>query len=103
MELKVFAIYDSKVGVFRSLMVYSHAAQATRAFQTAVNTVDTELNTYPGDFALYQIGLFDEDSGELRSEKDFVVNAVSLLNGKQPGLVEDPAQTDLEDFLNGET
>ena len=80
MEYRVFAVLDSKLGVFTAVHVLAHEGQAVRAFTELVNDRNSQLAKWPEDYALYQIGWFSEESGELTSESKFIVNAVSVID-----------------------
>jgi len=76
-KLKVFAPYDSKLSTWMNPMFFSHYGQAERAWIDIVNTQETLPNKYPGDFTLYEIGVFDIDSGILEP----VHPAVQVMTG----------------------
>jgi len=63
----IFSVYDSKVSVFSSPFPQPNSAVAIRAFALAANTVGNDLYNYPTDFSLFQIGLFDDETGHLSS------------------------------------
>lgn len=61
----VFAIRDVTVG-FMNPMVDISEATAKRNFTFAINNPDNGvMNFAPGDYDLYKIGSFDDESGEL--------------------------------------
>lgn len=70
MNLKVFAIYDSKAEAYLQPFFMQSRGQALRAFDTTINTLDTQFHKYPSDFTLFEIGEYDELKGVLTpSEK----------------------------------
>ena len=67
MKYPVYAIRDAKVG-FMTPTVDVNDASAARNFEHAVMNSASLMNSHPGDYALYKIGEFDSDSGELTSQ-----------------------------------
>lgn len=71
----MFAIYDRKVG-FMTPTVDQNEATAMRNFEHAIMESASLLATHPGDYALYKIGAFDSESGELRHiDPEFIMDA----------------------------
>lgn len=64
--MKLFALFDDKLGQFNNPFVQPSRGAAQRAFQDEVNKADDRnfLNKYPEDYSLYQLGDFDEFTGE---------------------------------------
>lgn len=62
---KLFTIRDAKVGVYRTVMYHVHVGDALRTFQEMANDPQCNIAKYPDDFSLYQVGEFDEDSGQI--------------------------------------
>lgn len=63
--IKVFSVYDSKVGAFANPFFAKSNGEAVRMFSDAVNDSTTSLNKHPGDFTLFGIADFDEETGRL--------------------------------------
>lgn len=61
----VVAVRDSAVDAYMPPFCVSHAGRAVRAFTDEVNRKDSELGKHPSDFALFEIGVFDDESGRL--------------------------------------
>lgn len=64
---RVYAVYDMKMKLFLAPFVTRNSAVATRMFADSVNGENNVVAKHPEDFALYQIGEFDEESGLLVS------------------------------------
>lgn len=81
MRTKVFAIFDKKTASYGQPFTSNHVALATRSVQQAVADLNTSLGQYPADFALYEVGLYDDASGELvnHTENVFVIECIALL------------------------
>jgi hypothetical protein len=61
----IVAIKDTAARVFGIPFVVQAAAQAVRSLRDEVNSTDStsDVCKHPGDFELYQIASFDDDSG----------------------------------------
>lgn len=62
---KVYSVFDKKAMFFSSPIIVDYPAQAERAFSQEINNPQSQLNQYAEDFALYQIGEFNEEKGTL--------------------------------------
>lgn len=65
MILKAFSVYDSKALCYGVPFFMSSTGAAVRAFSDLVNDSQSTVYRHPGDFVLYQIGLFDDSVGKL--------------------------------------
>lgn len=62
-----FSIKDEKAGLFSPPFFVRHAAMAVRMAEQACMDKKSNLGMYPEDFALYEVGEFDEERGTLDS------------------------------------
>lgn len=86
MNVKVFSIYDIKAACHAQPFFLPNEGQAIRAFGDLVQDNKTQIAAHPGDYSLYLIGTFDNNSGELISEKKpkFLSAAADFIkNGSQ--------------------
>lgn len=60
---KVFAVYDSKVQAYMNPFCMETSGQAIRGWIDAVNDEKTAFNRHPDDFTLFELGIYDEQSG----------------------------------------
>lgn len=67
MIVKVFSVYDSKALVFQAPFFMAATGAAVRAFGDACNDPQLTLSKHPGDFVLYQIGEFNDETGEFKN------------------------------------
>jgi len=67
--LKLFAILDTKAAIFQRPFCAETRATALRALETVVNREgeQSDIALYPQDFELFELGTFDQESGELVS------------------------------------
>lgn len=61
----ICSIQDSKAAAWLPPLFFSAKGAAVRAFSDAVNKGDGEIAKHPGDYTLYKIGEFDEQTGEI--------------------------------------
>ncbi|WNK13362.1 MAG: nonstructural protein [Microvirus sp.] len=90
---KVFAVYDLKTCAYLQPFFSGHTGGAMRAFGDAVADSSSPFAKHPGDYQLFEIGLWDDNVGELQglnpvkvlcSAADYVVHEKvkpSILNG----------------------
>lgn len=64
----IYCIRDAKVG-FLTPIVDENDASALRNFSYGVNKADNVMGFAPGDFQLYKIGSFDDETGKIVSSE----------------------------------
>lgn len=85
---KFFTVYDSKAEAYMRPFVQTSAGVALRDFETAINTKGSPFNLYPGDYTLFEIGTFDEQTADIEKLKTPINLAVghTLLQTQSPPL-----------------
>ena len=63
MIFKCFAVYDAAVGAFTSPIIVRAKGEALRAFADQVNDPKSPFHQHPGDFSLFQLSDWDDNSG----------------------------------------
>lgn len=63
MLLKTFSVYDSKAMAYLQPFFSESVGSAIRAFGDAANDPNVPFNKHPGDYQLYEIGTFDNNTG----------------------------------------
>lgn len=86
--LQFYAFFDKKTAAYRTPFSVKHVAEATRAVQTHLREGKGDICDYPGDFALYFVGTFDQVAG-IFSKPDgkptFTMEVAALLpSSKEP-------------------
>jgi len=66
MILYMFAVQDTKVGAFMVPFTARAKGEAVRSFTHAVNDEKSQFNQHRGDFSLWAIGEFEDNSGVLK-------------------------------------
>lgn len=65
MKMVVMAVHDIKTGVFAAPFSCIALGQGKRLFGDWINDANTPLYKHPGDYKLYHIGYYFDDSGRL--------------------------------------
>lgn len=73
--LKVFTVFDSKVGAYGNPIFLRSKGEALRVFEHTVNTPDHQFAKNPEDFTLFELGSFDEEKAK------FVLNSTPISIG----------------------
>nr|QJB20020.1 MAG: nonstructural protein [Microvirus sp.] len=61
--MKLFSVLDIKAGYFLQPFPETSTIAALRGFDTVVNESKSTFNRFPDDFALMEIGTFDQNTG----------------------------------------
>jgi len=89
MIVLTFSVYDIKSKTFGQPFHAMTRGVAVRQFQELVNNPETTINKHPDDFTLFEIGSFDDNTGEIKSMEEIgkqsVINALEVYEGQLPG------------------
>lgn len=66
-NFKLFAVKDKSMDTFLSPQAIPHHAQALRQWEEMCNDPSTSFCKHPKEFALYELGEFNVDTGRLTS------------------------------------
>lgn len=80
MVLNMYSILDFKSSLWSPPFVCRHNVEATRMFERLMSDKDSVPAKYPSDFSLYQIGSFDEETGEVCSVSHSFLNCGDEFN-----------------------
>lgn len=69
MKLSVYTLKDHKILLFTSPRYFHTDGEAIRSFSEGCKDEKSNLFKHPEDFTMYRIGIFDDVSGEIVSEK----------------------------------
>lgn len=61
--LKIFSVFDSKVGAFIQPMFFRSTPEAIRAFSSACSSTDHEFSKHAEDYTLFELGTWCDESG----------------------------------------
>lgn len=59
------ALRDSKTGAFLPPLVVSSPGEAQRTYEDVLARGPSLITNHPGDFPLYEVGKFDDQTGEV--------------------------------------
>lgn len=81
MNKYVFVVYDNKAELFGSPFFSVRKEAATRDFQRAAQSPDSEIHHSPADYDLYCIGTYEDEQCDLQvwPKREFITNAYVLL------------------------
>lgn len=65
MNINVYSIFDTKAKVYQKPFFLMNDDVCIRAVKQAVNDVNTEIHHNPEDFIVFQVGMFDDQTGIL--------------------------------------
>lgn len=83
MKLMIFAIQDTKVGAYMQPFFMRSSGEAVRALAATVADPSTQMSRTPEDFAMYQLGVFDDTTGEIESIGPVVVETALNVRKEQ--------------------
>lgn len=99
MLIKIFSVFDSKAAFFGQPFCDQNEGSAIRNFSDAVNDGSNPNNLWhkhPEDFSLFNIGEFDNETGELIPSLP-----KSLLTASAISSLGSTADLDIRDRVNG--
>ena len=79
MRYEVYAIYDNKAETYTIPFFIQNQPMAIRSFKDLVNTEGNQFNKNADDYALYQLGEYEDASGEFHTEGTHVTNGEDML------------------------
>lgn len=65
MKLLAFAVHDSAMGAYHPPFFVNASGLAVRGFGDQVLKQDSEFNRHPSDFSLWEIGSYDDETGQM--------------------------------------
>lgn len=104
-KLRVYSVFDSKVGAYMSPFYVRSRGEAMRSFGDAVNDENHPFHKHPGDYTLFDLGEYDEGSGKFTNESTPVSCGVAVEYLRQeavrPAVAETPQGLNKQiSFLN---
>jgi len=70
--MNIYSIYDNRAKTWGTPFFQPTPVHALRLFKSEVNRQDNTnmLYMYPGEYDLYQVGTWDDDTGELAGQEN---------------------------------
>lgn len=80
MEINLYAIKDCKMGKFNNPFTAENNDVAKRMLATTMlnKSIENGIYQFAEDYQLFKIGAYDNDTGELKTEVEFVANATEF-------------------------
>ena len=69
MLLKMYSVFDSKADAFLPPFFLHNNGLALRTFGDACNMKDHQFGKHPEDYTLFELGVFEDDSGSFEIYK----------------------------------
>jgi len=69
MKLKVFTVYDVKIGAYAKPFLMITKGEALRGWLDVVNDPSTNFNKHPEDYTLFEIGEWDDQTAMFTNER----------------------------------
>lgn len=79
MKIGLYAVKDNLSNAFMAPTTIKSDNEAIRAFKSQVNNIDIWKDN-PGDFALYKVGYYDDETGIIEPEVTMIAGGRSVLN-----------------------
>lgn len=96
MTKTIASIYDTKAEAWSTPLFFNSNAEAIRTFSDVVNNAETQYGRHPEDYILFNIGTFDEQTGEIVGGLQVSLeHGINLVTPQQPQLIGTP-HTDKE-------
>ena len=67
MMFNVYSVYDKKAMSYGPIMMFENDVQCIRNMEMTFSRGDSVVSRYPADFCVHQVGVFDNDNGNLVS------------------------------------
>ena len=64
MIVKVFTVFDSKVGAYLQPFFMRSRGEAIRAYTDMCNDGKSEFNKYPEDYTLFELGEYSDENAK---------------------------------------
>ncbi len=77
MKHKVFSIFDVKASAYLPPFFMPEQAMAVRVFSDCVNSDDHQFGKHPGDYTLFEMGVWDDVNCSLKCPE----GAAKVVNG----------------------
>lgn len=86
MIMKIYTVFDSKLGAYGTPNFLQSDGVAHRAFSDHVNDERTPINKHPADYSMWHIGDYDDGSAEIASCKPrLIVQGAAVFVPKNVG------------------
>lgn len=84
MNLYMFSLFDSKTGAFSPPFFVNHRGHALRMVQELGRDTNTTVGRYPEDYTLFELGFFDDATGQVEMMRANNLGQVASLIPQAP-------------------
>ena len=81
MKINLYSVKDKKVGYMNTWGELNDNA-AKRDFADAINDTRSTLNKHPYDMELYRVGIWDDQTGEIKADFEYLASGVDYYKEK---------------------
>lgn len=74
----VFSVYDEKAEAYLPVFQLPTSPMATRIFGECVNSREHQFGKHPGDYTLFLVGTFNDETGEINYYKKTLGNGLEF-------------------------
>lgn len=78
MQLKIYAVHDSKVGAYLKPFTMRSNGEAIRAWTQTCNGNESQFSQTPADFTLVELGTYNEETGTIKPHADKIPLGTAL-------------------------
>jgi len=75
------SLYDRATEAYAPIMTVNTRNEALRSFRQAVNDPQTPIHTNPTDYELYQLGTFNDQTGEINTDAPDLIGRAEDFKG----------------------
>lgn len=84
MNMLIASIQDSATELYSPPMFFRTEMEAKRMFINEVNNKESRINRNPEDYALYSVGIWNDEAGEIQGTKPTkLLRAQDVIKGEQ--------------------
>lgn len=81
---RVFTVYDSKAEAYLAPFYANTAGLALRFFKATLEDPGHDFRKYPGDYTLFEIAVFDDQSGDFETHHAKINLGTALEHLREP-------------------
>lgn len=78
MKNNLYSMKDTKMGKFAMPFVAPNDEIAKRTLASTIKQGGSTISEFPEDFQLFRLGNYDEDTGDLTTDNEFIANATEF-------------------------
>lgn len=80
--MKLSALYDRATEAHAAIMTTRTRAEAIRSFKEACKNPETPIHQNPSDYELWELGEYNEETGEITPNKERLARAEDIVGDK---------------------